>query len=152
MRARRQASYLQIRGSVPILWSQTINLKYKPVLKVDVGERTVRALGARRGHSGRCANVADGDARGRSRRRAMLQQQAFTRHMDDLCQRYGDQIVFSLIDTKGYELSVGNAFKTVVERAQNKRITYVPFADASVGYGSALGLRRRVPAPPRCYP
>ncbi|KAJ2573403.1 Phosphoinositide phosphatase sac1 [Coemansia sp. RSA 1813] len=31
-----QMSYVQVRGSIPLLWAQVINMRYVPVLKVDI--------------------------------------------------------------------------------------------------------------------
>jgi hypothetical protein len=56
--------------------------------------------------------------------RAPRQQQAFATHMGELCSLYGNQILFSLIDGKGYETKVGAAFDAVVKRAADRRIRY----------------------------
>lgn len=37
-------SYVQIRGSIPIVWTQKTNLKYKPAIKIDGSKNQVTFL------------------------------------------------------------------------------------------------------------
>ena len=114
-----QASYLQIRGSVPLFWRQIINLKYKPLLEADADDASVRpapATGTAAITTENAHTLPSPDGRD--------QQQAFAAHFQELFSLYGDQIVFSLIDGKGYETKVGSAFDAVVKRADDRRIRY----------------------------
>ena len=62
------ASFVQVRGSIPILWSELPNLKYKPS----------KAIGTPQEH-----------------------EVAFTRHFDDLGERYKGVIAVNLINQHG---------------------------------------------------
>ncbi len=39
-----RCSYVQLRGSIPLIWSQKTNLKYKPPIKIDNTKNHVRYL------------------------------------------------------------------------------------------------------------
>lgn len=92
------ASYVQIRGSIPLLWSQMACIKYKPqpVLKqVDAG-----------GKGG-------------------LSQSAFEKHFDSLFELYGPVTAISLIDNRGSEAMLYGALKNAVDLMASPRLTFV---------------------------
>ncbi|PXF43969.1 Phosphatidylinositide phosphatase SAC1 [Gracilariopsis chorda] len=94
------SSYVQIRGSIPLLWKQEANIKYKPkaVLKeVDSG-----------GKGGLC-------------------QKAFEKHFDSLFEQYGTVTAISLVDGNGGEAMLHKALKTAVELMQNSKLHFVPW-------------------------
>jgi len=91
------ASFVQIRGSIPMYWRQIINLKYKPQLEIDDQTKSVQAAAT---------------------------------HFSELTKIYGSKevVVVNLIDTKGYELKVGLAFKQVMQALGNQqKYKYVHF-------------------------
>lgn len=94
------SSYIQIRGSIPLLWKQEANIKYKPkptLKEVDAG-----------GKSGLC-------------------QMAFEKHFDSLFELYGPVTAISLIDNRGSELVMYGAFKSAVEMMANPKLHFVPW-------------------------
>eukprot|EP00178_Gracilaria_changii_P026334 TRINITY_DN80_c0_g1_i1.p1 TRINITY_DN80_c0_g1~~TRINITY_DN80_c0_g1_i1.p1 ORF type:complete len:685 (+),score=78.67 TRINITY_DN80_c0_g1_i1:3274-5328(+) len=94
------SSYIQIRGSIPLLWKQEANIKYKPkptLKEVDSG-----------GKGGLC-------------------QMAFEKHFDSLFEQYGPVTAISLIDGKGGEAALSDALKTAVELMQNSKLHFVPW-------------------------
>lgn len=94
------SSYVQIRGSIPLLWKQEANIKYKPkptLKEVDAG-----------GKSGLC-------------------QQAFEKHFDSLFDHYGSVTAISLIDDGGSEKVLHGAFAEAVKLMANQRLHFVPW-------------------------
>lgn len=94
------SSYVQVRGSIPLLWKQEACIRYKPkpVLKeVDTG-----------GKGGLC-------------------QMAFEKHFDSLFEHYGPVTAISLIDHKGGEAMLHTALKSAVEMMANTKLHFVPW-------------------------
>lgn len=94
------SSYIQVRGSIPLLWKQEACIKYKPlpVLKeVDAG-----------GKGGLC-------------------QSAFEKHFDSLFEQYGPVTAISLIDNKGGEAILYAAMKEAVDLMANPKLHFVPW-------------------------
>lgn len=93
-------SYIQIRGSIPMLWKQEACIKYKPMpelKKVDAG-----------GKSG-------------------LSQLAFEKHFDSLFEHYGPVTAISLIDNAGSEAMLFGAYKAAVDLMASPRLHFVPW-------------------------
>ncbi|KAK5574627.1 hypothetical protein RB653_009880 [Dictyostelium firmibasis] len=94
-------SFVQVRGSIPLLWSQFPTLKYKPSVKFY------------------------GDEKENS--------QALEQHFKQLHQIYGPTTVVNLIDRKGSELKLGEAYE---QRVKNlKDVHYVWFDFHSICKG-----------------
>ncbi|KAI0557312.1 SAC domain containing protein [Gracilaria domingensis] len=94
------SSYIQIRGSIPLLWKQEANIKYKPkptLKEVDSG-----------GKGGLC-------------------QMAFEKHFDSLFEQYGPVTAISLIDGNGGEGVLSDSLKNAVELMQNSKLHFVPW-------------------------
>lgn len=92
------SSYVQIRGSIPLLWQQEACITYKPkaVLKeVDAG-----------GKGG-------------------LSQGAFEKHFAKLFEHYGPVTAVSLVDSHGSESAMCSALATAVEHMDDSRLHYV---------------------------
>lgn len=94
------SSYIQLRGSIPLLWKQEACIKYKPtplLKEVDAG-----------GKGGLC-------------------QMAFEKHFDSLFEHYGPVTAISLVDNKGYEAMLHSALKAAVEMMANPKLHFVPW-------------------------
>jgi len=88
------ASHVQIRGSIPLLWSQAPNIKYKPRLNIAPEHESAPA---------------------------------FERHMRHLVQVHGPVVAVSLINQKGAEHKLGQAFQSHVDRLALPQLSYIPF-------------------------
>jgi len=75
----RVASYVQTRGSIPLIWTQTPTLKYCPTLKICEDNHKNKA--------------------------------AAEKHFKNSIDKYGDQVIINLIDKKGSQKIIGDAFK-----------------------------------------
>ncbi|KAJ3043751.1 Phosphatidylinositide phosphatase SAC1 [Rhizophlyctis rosea] len=53
--------------------------------------------------------------------------ESFKKHFDEQIGRYGNQVVVNLINTKGYELPVGQEFARQIAKLNDPRIHYVHF-------------------------
>ena len=94
------SSYVQVRGSIPLLWRQEACIKYKPkpVLKyVDAGGK------------------------------AGLSQTAFEKHFELLFEHYGPVTAISLIDNRGSEAMLYGALKEAVEMMGSHKLHFVPW-------------------------
>lgn len=94
------SSYLQVRGSIPLLWKQEACIKYKPtptLKEVDAG-----------GKRGLC-------------------QTAFEKHFERLFATYGPVTAISLIDMRGVEGPLGSALGSAVDLMANAKLHYVPW-------------------------
>lgn len=92
------SSYVQVRGSIPLLWKQEACLVYKPkatLKEVDTG-----------GKNGLC-------------------QTAFEKHFDSLFEQYGPVTAISLIDQRGSEKMLCDAFKNAVELMGHSKLHFV---------------------------
>eukprot|EP00118_Oscarella_pearsei_P022902 m.268482 g.268482 ORF g.268482 m.268482 type:complete len:516 (+) comp40530_c0_seq1:174-1721(+) len=87
-------SFLQLRGSIPVYWSQP-GQRYRPPPRLDLTEDDSR--------------------------------EAFTRHLDDLVDRYSQVVAINLIDQHGRERIVGEAFSRQAELYSNEKLRYVSF-------------------------
>lgn len=94
------ASYILVRGSIPLLWKQEACIKYKPKPTLKV--------------------VDDGGKEG-------LNQKAFENHVKDLLTSHGPVTAVSLIDTRGSEAKLGEAFGSAVQLMSEAQLRYVPW-------------------------
>ncbi|KAI9020157.1 SacI homology domain-containing protein [Phycomyces nitens] len=90
----KQLSYVQTRGSIPVYWTQVINLKYTPRLWVGENRKSLAAARS---------------------------------HFDEQIRIYGPQILINLINKKGYELPMGQAYARTVEQLNDPRLHYTHF-------------------------
>ncbi|EAL71679.1 hypothetical protein DDB_G0271630 [Dictyostelium discoideum AX4] len=88
-------SFVQVRGSIPLLWSQFPTLKYKPSVKFY------------------------GDEKENS--------QALEQHFKQLHQLYGSTTVVNLIDRKGAELKLGEAYEERVKSLKDVHYVWFDF-------------------------
>lgn len=91
-----KCSFVQIRGSIPLFWSQSPDLRYKPppkVLDVDSEE----------------------------------QKQACVKHLDSMSLLYGRQVLLDLVDQKGAEGRLEQAFSDVIASIGYTSVRYEPF-------------------------
>ncbi|KAI9317191.1 SacI homology domain-containing protein [Dichotomocladium elegans] len=91
---KKQLSFVQTRGSIPVYWNQIINLKYTPRLWVGESRKSLEAARA---------------------------------HFDEQIKLYGPQILVNLINKKGYELPMGQAYSRTVEQLNDPRLYYTHF-------------------------
>lgn len=87
-------SFVQIRGSIPVMWKQTPNLKYKPKIKI-YSSKTQPEFAAL--HS-KTENVSPFTC--------------LVRHFEQLKDCYGPQVAVSLIDQKGSEATLGDLYQS----------------------------------------
>jgi phosphatidylinositol 4-phosphatase len=92
------ASYVQIRGSIPLLWQQEACIKYKPVIKLK---------------------AVDAGGKGG------LSQTAFENHFKSLFAAYGPVTAVCLIDTHGSEMVLAEALANAVGHFQDSRLRYI---------------------------
>ncbi|XP_060674210.1 phosphoinositide phosphatase SAC8 isoform X3 [Ziziphus jujuba] len=98
------SSFMQIRGSIPLLWEQIVDLSYKPRLRVIDHEQT----------SLYSANFS-----------LCQQSEVVERHFHDLLQRYGETIAVDLTDKHGDEGQLNAAFASEMQKLPHVR--YVSF-------------------------
>jgi len=88
-------SFVQVRGSIPLLWSQFPNLKYKP---------SVTFYGNEKDNSKYCET-----------------------HFNQLLDKYGKVTIINLIDRKGSELKLGEAYENRVKNIKDTRYIWFDF-------------------------
>ncbi|XP_022899829.1 phosphatidylinositol-3-phosphatase SAC1 [Onthophagus taurus] len=91
-----QGSFVQIRGSIPLFWTQLPDLRYKPPPKLVEIDRE-------------------------DHNRACL------RHLETTSQLYGRQILVNLVDQKGAEGKLEQAFGETVNNIRLSSVRYEPF-------------------------
>jgi len=89
-------SYVQIRGSIPLFWTEINNLRYKPDLLIMELEDTVRGLSL---SYGLCRNL----------RRS--QKSAMSKHLITQNKTYGHHTLVNLVNQKGYEKPIKEAYE-----------------------------------------
>lgn len=94
------ASYVLLRGSIPLLWKQEACIRYKPEPELKIVD-----AGGKEG----------------------LSQAAFERHFGSIIDVHGPVTAVSLIDTKGGEAVLGEAFGQAVEHMGSSKVRYVPW-------------------------
>ncbi|KAI9031268.1 SacI homology domain-containing protein [Hyaloraphidium curvatum] len=99
---QRLASFVQVRGSVPTVWKQTLDLNWKPKMSVaDQGRPEV--IEASKKHFG------------------MLEKEYLSDSED------GKIVCVDLLNEKGFELPLSNAYREVVANLKDPRIEYEAF-------------------------
>ncbi|KAG2173935.1 hypothetical protein INT44_000048 [Umbelopsis vinacea] len=91
---RHQMSYIQTRGSIPVFWSQVINMRYTPKLWLDTGDDSLKAMKT---------------------------------HFKDQVATYGPQILVNLVNKKGYEYPLAQAYSQGVIKTGDPNLTYIHF-------------------------
>lgn len=91
----RVCAYLQTRGSIPLLWTQTPNLKWSPTLKISSD--------------------------------SVMNEKVASLHLEEQVNRYKENILVNLIDKKGSQNRIGEAFTKIVEKVDHKHISYTWF-------------------------
>lgn len=94
------SSYVQIRGSIPLLWKQEACIRYKPKPELK--------------------HVGD-EGKG------SLCQTAFEKHFDALFEHYGPVTAISLIDNRGSEAMLYGAYQRAVDLMANAKLHFVPW-------------------------
>lgn len=89
------SSFLQIRGSIPLLWDQSPTAKYTP--RCTLSDKKMRSL------------------------------DAFQRHMDTITKRYERIAVVNLIDRKGDQLALGNAYEEACRWLNSHKVSFTWF-------------------------
>ena len=89
-------SYVQTRGSIPLYWAEINTLRYKPDLQVMEGEERV------------CWFILVGPF---IFLRPPQQLAATKKHLTDLVKIYGEQTLVNLVNHKGYEQPVKEAYE-----------------------------------------
>lgn len=89
-------SFVQTRGSIPLVWSQPVCIRYTP--KCSLGDV-----------------------------KSPQSQVLFQRHMQEQFDRYGSVTAVNLIDTKGDQQVLGEAYKAAADRLASPALTYVWF-------------------------
>ena len=106
-------SYVQVRGSVPVYWAEVNNLRYKPDLLIMEKEETVRSdlssFGGMLLTSSLCV---------------ITQLEAARKHFDEQVSIYGDIYLANLVNQKGYELPVKEAYERLVAKLDNPKVHY----------------------------
>ncbi len=89
-------SFVQTRGSIPLVWSQPVCIRYTP--KCSLAEV-----------------------------KSPQSQVLFQRHMQEQFDKYGSVTAVNLIDTKGDQQVLGEAYKAAADRLSSPALTYVWF-------------------------
>ncbi|KAL0089967.1 SacI homology domain-containing protein [Phycomyces blakesleeanus] len=92
-----QFSFVQTRGSMPARWGQIPNTRYTPQLWLNNDLSNLDVLDISR------------------------------THFDQQIEHYGSQVLVNLVNKKGYELPVGELYRSIVEKLANPRLFYVHF-------------------------
>ena len=89
------SSFLQIRGSIPLLWDQSPTAKYTP--RCTLSDKKARSLAV------------------------------FQRHMDTITNRYERIAVVNLIDRKGDQLKLGEAYEEACTWLNSHKVSFTWF-------------------------
>lgn len=115
IRGEIRASYVQIRGSVPIYWAEVNNLRYKPDLVIMDLAKTVRLLL-------RMCGVVSTEIHPYT-----LQTDSLRRHFDSILPLYGDLLLVNLVNQKGYEKPVKEALEKAITALGDPQVRYTYF-------------------------
>ncbi|KAG8500727.1 hypothetical protein CXB51_004132 [Gossypium anomalum] len=118
-----RCSSLQIRGSIPLLWEQIVDLSYKPQLRIIQHEQTVDFYL----NTAAIIIITENSAKALAflHFQLLLQPQVVERHFNDLYQRYGETIAVDLTDKHGDEGQLSAAYAEEMQKLPNVR--YVSF-------------------------
>ncbi|PPS18466.1 hypothetical protein GOBAR_AA02100 [Gossypium barbadense] len=119
-----RCSSLQIRGSIPLLWEQIVDLSYKPQLRIIQHEQTVDFY---LNTAAIIIIITENSAKALAflHFKLLLQPQVVERHFNDLYQRYGETIAVDLTDKHGDEGQLSAAYAEEMQKLPNVR--YVSF-------------------------
>ncbi|KAI9032885.1 SacI homology domain-containing protein [Phycomyces nitens] len=92
-----QFSFVQTRGSMPARWGQIPNTRYTPQLWLNSDISNPEVLEISRSH------------------------------FDQQIEHYGAQVLVNLVNKKGYELPVGELYRSIVDKLADPRLFYVHF-------------------------
>ena len=102
-------SFVQIRGSIPVFWSEINTLRYKPDLQVMDLPDTVSA----------CFITATGA-------NSIWQANAMRAHFAGLNKLYGNQTLVNLVKQKGHEKPVKDAYERYIDEVCSFPSWFVP--------------------------
>ncbi|CAH8576058.1 unnamed protein product [Schistosoma intercalatum] len=111
-------SFVQLRGSVPIYWSQRPNLRYKPAVLLGGSQ-----LSSSITHS---ANLTVNET---EKNLEAIQANIARQHFHSLIYDYGygRQTIINLLDQKGMERNLGHAYAMAVSALDEKEVKYESF-------------------------
>ncbi|KAL1501604.1 hypothetical protein ABEB36_006901 [Hypothenemus hampei] len=92
-----RASFVQIRGSIPLFWYQKPDLRYKPTITLD-------------------SNIDPQE-----------HQRSCLRHIETTAAFYGRQVMINLVDQVGSEGRMEKAFKDIIGYLSHPSVRYEPF-------------------------
>lgn len=93
----RVASFLQTRGSIPVLWEQPVTLKYTPKIAFQIHGQSI------------------GQSEEAKKKFEQATDAACRKHFETQVKFYGKQICINLVNQKGAELALVKAFKHHVD-------------------------------------
>ncbi|VDM05623.1 unnamed protein product, partial [Schistocephalus solidus] len=110
-------SFVQIRGSVPLFWSQRPDLKYKPLVKMGYGQKDLTTRADERNELLGQIEVAP------------EQVEILKQHFHDVCfaQRYGRTIAINLLDEKGLERRLCRSYAIASQSVDQAELKYESF-------------------------
>lgn len=106
LNSTRVASFLQTRGSIPVLWEQPVTLKYTPKIAFQISGRPIPIS---------VEEAAAGGGPAQQKKFEAATDLACRRHFDAQCRLYGKQVCLNLVNQKGAELALVKAFKHSVD-------------------------------------
>lgn len=92
-----RASFIQTRGSIPAIWGQMPNTRYTPKLWMNSNLNDDRVINASKAH------------------------------FDQQITYYGPQILVNLVNSKGYEMPIGQLYAEIVKELNNPNLKYIHF-------------------------
>ena len=98
MNSTRVASFLQTRGSIPVLWEQPVTLKYTPKIAFQIDGKP----------------VLPGEEN--KKKFEQMTELACRKHFETQTKIYGKQVCLNLVNQKGAELALVKAFKYSVDQ------------------------------------
>ncbi|XP_022767755.1 phosphoinositide phosphatase SAC8 isoform X5 [Durio zibethinus] len=120
-----RCSLLQIRGSIPLLWEQIVDLSYKPRLRIINHEHTVYFFLKIQHFLFLSFSLNSGAYDLTLHFQLFIQPQVVERHFHDLFQRYGETIALDLTEKHGDEGQLSAAYSAEMQKLPNVR--YVSF-------------------------
>ncbi|CAH8530874.1 unnamed protein product [Schistosoma turkestanicum] len=121
-------SFVQLRGSVPIYWSQKPNLRYKPAVLLGGGGAAAAAVAA--GSSNELSSPSNNLTSNETDKnletiQANIARQHFHRLIYDY--GYGRQTIINLLNQKGMEHNLGHAYAMATLPLDEKEVKYESF-------------------------
>ena len=112
-------SFVQVRGSVPVYWSQP-GFKYRPPPQLDRGRGSIK----RRSYDWHVTLLL---ALFRGNTGMEETREAFRKHFERELENYGHQCIVSLVEQNGKEKIIGDTFLDNIYLLNEPRLTYVTF-------------------------